>query len=156
MIEYAQWGDIVFEVLSYREHKEENQYIYARHETILPPSSLQWMGRELKKINMTLRWHNQWCEPEERYNAFMELAQKGEAQKLIIATKVIGDYVVERINSTIQQIDAWGRPVVIDAEVEFTEYIKKEIQKKAIKTQRRKKAPARASKPEQADRIITR
>lgn len=153
MTEYAQWGDIVFELLSYREHKEENSFIYAHHETIFPPSSLQWMGKELRKLTMTLRWHNQWCNPEEKYQEFREEAEKGEAKKLIIATKVVGDFVVEKINATVEQVDVWGRPVIIDVEVEFSEYIKKEIQKRQIKTQQ-KKAPARAKKPETAEKKV--
>lgn len=151
MTEYAQWGDIVFELLSYREHREENSYIYARHDTILPPGSLQWMGRDLRKLHMALRWHNHWCDPDERYREFKEEAEKGEAKKLIIATRVIGDFVVEKINATVEQVDAWGRPVIIDVEAEFTEYIKKEIQKRQIKTKNR---PARARKPDQADRQV--
>jgi phage protein U len=157
MIEYAQWGDITFEVLSYREHKEENHYIYAHHATIQPPSSLQWMGgKELKKISMTLRWHNQWCDPEERYSSFMKEAEKGEAQKLVIATKIAGDYVVERINSIIQQVDVWGKPVIIDVDVEFTEYVKKEIEKRAIKSKKKKNAPAKTQDKKKAEALITR
>jgi len=153
MTEYAQWGDIVFELLSYREHREENTYVYARHETIFPPSSLQWMGKELRKLNMTIRWHNQWCNPEEKYREFREEAEKGEAKKLIIATKVVGDFVVEKINATVEQVDVWGRPVIVDVDVEFTEYVKKEIQKRQIKT-KKQQAPARAKKPEAAEKKV--
>ncbi len=158
-MEYAQWGDVVFEILSYREHKEEQSFIYAHHETIFPPSSLQWMGgRELKKISMAIRWHNQWCDPYSLYKNFIETAEKGEAQKLIIGSFVLGDFVVERINSTIQQIDAWGKPVVIDVDVEFTEYIKKEIEKKASQQAKTKKknAVAKTQDKKKASAIITR
>lgn len=154
-MEYAQWGDIVFEVLSYREHKEETSYIYARHETIYPPSSLQWMGKELRKLSMGIRWHAQWCDPADRYRALQDKASEGVAQKLIVANKIIGDFVVEKINSTVQQLDAWGKPVMIDAELEFTEYVKKELEKKRIET--KKKAPAKTKNPQKAQkRIITR
>ncbi len=155
---YVQFGNVVFEVLAYREHKEEQIFIYAHHETIFPPSSLQWMGKELQKITMSIRWHNQWCSPYEEYQKFIETAEKGEAQKLIIGSFILGDFVVERISSSIQQIDAWGKPVIIDAEVEFMEYVKKEIEKRASQRAKTKKksAVAKTQDKKKAEAIITR
>ncbi len=160
-MKYAQWGDVVFEVLSYRAHDEQVEFPYAHHQTIKPPSSLQWMGdRELKKIKLALRFHAHFCNPEELYKQLIEEARKGEAKKLIIAEKVVGDFVVERINSSIQQIDAWGKPVIIDVDVEFSEYIEKKPQTRQVaqtpKKSASKKAPAKAQSPKQAQAIITR
>lgn len=154
---YAQWGEIVFEVLSYREHSEENSYIYARHETILPPSTLQWMGKELRKVKIGFRFHAQWCNPEELYQQFLAEAENGEAKKLIIAEKVVGNFVVEKINSAIQQIDAWGRAVLIDIDADFTEYVEKKIETKQIKTKKSGKKPAgKTQDKKKAEAIITR
>jgi len=47
----------------------------------------------------------------------------------------------------------WGRPVIVDVDVEFTEYVKKEIQKRQIKT-KKQQAPARAKKPEAAEKKV--
>lgn len=160
-MQYAQWGDIIFQVVEFRSVKEENEYIYAEHETIFPPSSLQWMGTELRKVGMSVRWHNQFCNPEESYQKLKELAQKGEAQKLIIATKVWGDFVIKKIAGEFVQIDAWGKPVIIDADIEFEEYVEKKVEQKKIKSQVKKSstnktAPAKTQDKKIAESIITR
>jgi phage protein U len=145
-MQYAQIGDIVFEVLAYKEHKEDLEFPYARHETIKPPSSLQFMGgKELRKISLSVRWHREWCNPEEEKKKLEEFAVKGEYAKFILAEKVIGDFVIEKVSFQILQIDAFGKPVIIDADLELTEYIKKEMEKKKIKTIS-KKAPMKKTK----------
>jgi len=143
-MQYAQIGDIVFEVLSYKSHKEEQNFPYARHETIKPPSSLQFMGAgELKKISLSVRWHNYFCDPQAEYQRLLEVAELGEPQTLLIGEKLLGEYVCENIKAEFQQIDAYGTATVIDADIELTEYVYKEIQKKEIKTTKKKakKAP---------------
>jgi phage protein U len=143
-MQYAQIGDVVFEVLAYKEHKEELEFPYARCETINPPSSLQFMGgKELRKISLSVRWHREWCNPEEEKKKLEEFAVKGEYAKFILAEKVIGDFVIEKVSFQIQQIDAFGKPVIIDADLELTEYIKKEMKKKKIVS---KKAPMKKTK----------
>jgi phage protein U len=155
-MEYVVWGDIVFELLSYKEHKEEIEFPYGHHETILPPSSLQWMGsKELKKISVSVRLHNGFCEPRGEYEKLISQANQGEAQELIIAEEPLGKFVLEKISSSIQQIDVWGKPVVIDLDLEFVEYIEKKLQTRQIKTtQRKKQSPAVKKSPGQAKYTI--
>ncbi|MBX0310385.1 MAG: phage tail protein, partial [Sulfurihydrogenibium sp.] len=129
-MKYASFGDIVFEVFSYREHKESNQYAVAKLQTVIAPSSLQFLGNELQTLELTINFHNAFCNPTEKYEKLKELAKQGDPQKLIIAEKVLGDFVIESIDAEYQQIDAYGQPVDITLNVRFTEYIKKEIQKR--------------------------
>lgn len=153
---YAQWGDITFELYSYKQHTEDIQIAYAKHQTIQPPSSVQFMGgKELKSIQLSLRLHRDFCNPEQSYKEFVASAEKGEAYKLIIAEKVIGDFIVEKISSSIQQVDSWGNPVIIDIDAEFTEYIKKEIEKKKS-VNKNKKAPAKTQNKQKADMTVNR
>lgn len=128
-MKYGSFGDIVFEVHEYFSHAEENSFIYARQQTIQPPSATQWLGRELQKIRMKLKFHYLLSNPAESYKKLKELAQKGETQKLIIAEQVLGDFVIDKINAEYTQVNAYGQPVVIELDVELTEYIKKELQK---------------------------
>jgi len=133
-MEYAQLGDIVFQLLSYREHTEENEYVWAKQETAYPPSLLQHMGTELQKLTLSVLWHREWCDPREEYNRLKELAQRGQPAKLIIASQIIGDYVVEKISARYEQIDAWGKAVQIACDIELSEFKAKEIQTRRIKT----------------------
>ena len=132
-MQYAQLGDVVFEILSYREHSEENEYIWSRLETTFPPSLLQHMGTELQKLTLSVQWHREWCNPREEYNKLKELAERGEPAKLIVASQIIGDYVLQKISARYEQIDAWGKPVQITCDIELSEFKAKEIQTKKIK-----------------------
>jgi len=142
-MQYAQLGDVVFELLSYREHSEENEYIYARKETAFPPSILQSMGTELQKLTLGVKWHREWCNPREEYEKLKSLANKGEPAKLIIASQIIGNYVIQKISAQYEQIDVWGKPVEVSCRVELTEYREKELKTKRIKMQ----GPAVKKKP---------
>ncbi|WP_028844713.1 phage tail protein [Thermodesulfovibrio thiophilus] len=156
-MEYVIWGDIVFELLSYKEHREELSFPYAHHETILPPASLQWMGdKELRKVTVAVRLHNGFCEPLEEHEALIEQSSTGEAYNLIIAEQPLGEFALERLSSTIQQIDAWGKPVVIDLDLEFSEYIEKPLETKKIKTTQSKgnKAVKKQSQQEAKYKIV--
>jgi phage protein U len=139
-MKYASFGDIIFQIFSYREHKESNQYAIAKLQTVIAPSSLQYLGNELLSLELAVNFHNAFCNPLEEYQKLKDLAKQGEPQKLIIAEKVLGDFVIESIVAEYQQIDAYGQPVDITLNVRFTEYIKKEIQKK--KTAAKKKGKA--------------
>lgn len=155
---YGSLGDIVFEVVEYFSHSEEHPYIYARHDTIYPPSTTQWMGRELQKITLKLKFHMLTSSPLEAYTKLKELAEKGEAQKLIIAEQVLGDFVIDRIKAEYKQVDLYGKPVSLELELELTEYVKKELRKTRHKRSAQKKAKTQKkeqTKPEYKA-IITR
>jgi phage protein U len=151
-MEYVCFGDIVFELLSYSRHNEEQNFPYARHETIKPPSSLQWMGKkELNKITLSVRWHMYFCNPQEEYEKLIEFANRGEYAPFIIAEKNLGNYVVESVESDFQQIDIQGNPTVIYANITLEEFVLKELQKKQIANspQSQAKAKAVSKKPAQ-------
>lgn len=128
-MQYGSLGDVIFEVHQYYAHIEENSYVYARPQTIQPPSTTQWFGKELKKIRLKLKFHYILSDPAESYKKLKELAEKGEAQKLIIAQQVLGEFVIDRINAEYVQTNMHGQPVAIEVDVELTEYVKKEVQK---------------------------
>ncbi len=125
---YGSFGNIVFEVVEYFEHTEENEYIYARKNTIYPPSTTQYLGKELRKLKMTIKLHHMISKPEETYKKLKELAEKGEAHKLIIAEQVLGNFVIDKISASYKQVSRKGIPIAIVLEIELNEYVKKELQ----------------------------
>jgi phage protein U len=139
-MKYASFGDIIFQIFSYREHKESNQYAVAKLQTVIAPSSLQYLGNELLSLELAVNFHNAFCDPLQEYQKLKDLAKQGEPQKLIIAEKVLGDFVIESIDAEYQQIDAYGQPVDITLNIRFTEYIKKEIQKRKTASKKKGKA----------------
>jgi len=134
-MEYAQLGDVVFQVLSYLEHSEENTYEWKEINTAIAPSVLQFFGTELSKIALKVQFHREFCNPREEYRKLKDLANRGEPAKLIVASQIIGDYVVKAIKAQYEQIDAWGKPVQLSAELELQEFIQKELQTRKIKTE---------------------
>lgn len=157
---YGSFGDLVFEVVEYFSHTEEHPYIYARHDTIYPPSTTQWMGRELQKITLKLKFHTMTSSPSEALSLIKELAEKGEAQKLIIAEQVLGDFVIDKIKAEYKQVDLYGNPVLLELELELTEYVKKELQKikhkKATSKKKQAQKKATQSQTPQYKGLITR
>ena len=139
-MKYASFGSIVFQVYSYKEHTETNEYAVAKLQTVIAPSSLQYLGNELQSLELTIGFHNAYCDPLEEYQNLKDLAKQGTPQKLIIAEKVFGEYVIESIEAQYQKIDAFGNPVDIALHVKFTQYIPKTLQKKKIKTTKQPKA----------------
>jgi len=131
---YASFGKIVFQVYSYKEHTETNEYAVAKLQTVIAPSSLQYLGNELASLELSINFHNAFCDPLEEYKNLKDLAKKGDPQKLIVGEKVFGDYVIESIEAQYQKIDAYGKPVDITLHVKFTQYIPKTLQKRNIKT----------------------
>jgi len=151
---YGSFGDVVFEVVEYFEHTEENPYIYARKDTIFPPSTTQWMGKELRKLKMSIKLHHMLSQPEQTYQQLKDLAEKGEAQKLIIAEKVLGDFVIDKIDAQYTQVSLQGVPIAISLSLELTEYVKKELQTKKIQTKKASKKPAATKNPQIAERKV--
>jgi phage protein U len=139
-MKYASFGKIVFQVYSYKEHTETNEYAVAKLQTVIAPSSLQYLGNELQSLELTINFHNAFCDPLEEYQNLKDLAKKGDPQKLIIGEKVFGDYVIDSIEAQYQKIDAYGKPVAITLHVKFTQYIAKTLQKRNIKTTKNPKA----------------
>jgi len=155
-MQYATFGELVFQVYSYLEHRETLQYAVPKLETIFAPSSLQFLGDELIELEIKIGFHRDFCDPLAEYNKLKELAKEGLPKKLIVAEQVLGDFVIEEISSEVKQIDMWGKPVAIYCTVKFIEYREKELQTRQI-TQKKKQAPAVKKKQAQSPRgVITR
>jgi len=158
-MQYGSLGDVIFEVHQYYAHTEDNSYIYARPQTIQPPSTTQWFGKELRKINLKLKLHWMLGDPQSAYQKLKELAEKGEPQKLIIAQQVLGEFVIDRISAEYTQTNVYGQPVAIELALELTEFTKKELQKtqNARRQQaRQKKTNSQTQTRQQPKALITR
>ena len=147
-MQYATFGELVFQVYSYLEHRESLQYAVPKLETIFAPSSLQFLGDELIELEIKIGFHRDFCDPLAEYQKLKELAKEGLPKKLIVAEQVLGDFVIEEISSEVKQIDMWGKPVAIYCNIKFIEYREKELQTRQI-TQKKKQAPAVKKKQNQ-------
>ena len=63
---FAQLGDIQFELITYFSGiKENSSYNYAQHERINKKPILQFLGENLKNIDLKLNFHSSFCTPSE-------------------------------------------------------------------------------------------
>jgi phage protein U len=152
-MQYASFGDIVFKVFSYLEHRETSEYAVAKHRTIFAPSSLQFLGDELLSLEIRLGFHRDFCNPLEEYQKLKDIAKEGLPQKLIVAEQVYGDFVIESITAEVKQVDMWGKPVAIYCNIKLTEYREKRLQTRQTRTTT-KKAPAKKSKNSQQQQQV--
>ncbi len=139
-MEYALIGEVVFQIPNYKRHKEENKYEYATLETIFTPNSYQFMGALNREIQISAVWHIDFCNPLQEIEKLKNQAKEGKAYKLIIGQNVIGDFFIKEMNFETQQVDINGNAILIIGEISLEEYIKKEIEKRAIKQSKKGKA----------------
>ena len=139
-MKYGVIGGLTFEVAEYNEHTEDCTFVYAKHETIEAPSSLQFMGTDLRTHKLSLRWHREWCEPKTQFNNLVKIAKEGQPLRLVIAQQYHGKFVIEGISSSFEKTDSKGNAVYISAEISMTEYVEKSVQTKQIETKKQGQA----------------
>ena len=88
---FAQLGDIQFELITYFSGiKENSSYNYAQHERINKKPILQFLGENLKNIDLKLNFHSSFCTPSEELEKLKTVAELGTPLQFI---KGNGEYL---------------------------------------------------------------
>lgn len=103
-------------------HTEEETY--SEHARIEGKPRLQWTGTKLKGVSLRFRLHSGWCDPD----AMLQQLQKAKTAKkpmpLTIGSQVFkGSYVLESIDSDVDQVDLDGKVIQMDVSVSLIEDI---------------------------------
>lgn len=124
------FGDTVFEVsmlrvITFDGFKRTVKAKYASHEIIGRPAVLEFVGRELEEISLTIKlMANLGVTPEEEALKLREMCQRGEPNFLIIGETVYGEneFVITDVTESINQ---WaGTNVMMNQlDVTFKEYV---------------------------------
>lgn len=124
------FGDTVFEVsmlrvITFDGFKRTVKAKYASHEIIGRPAVLEFVGRELEEISLTIKlMANLGVTPEEEALKLREMCQQGEPNFLIIGETVYGEneFVIMDVTESINQ---WaGTNVMMNQlDVTFKEYV---------------------------------
>lgn len=124
------FGDTVFEVsmlrvITFDGFKRTVKAKYASHEIIGRPAVLEFVGRELEEISLTIKlMANLGVTPEEEALKLREMCQQGEPNFLIIGETVCGEneFVIMDVTESINQ---WaGTNVMMNQlDVTFKEYV---------------------------------
>ena len=124
------FGDTVFEVsmlrvITFDGFKRTVKAKYASHEIIGRPAVLEFVGRELEEISLTIKlMANLGVTPEEEALKLREMCQRGEPNFLIIGETVYGEneFVITDVTESINQ---WaGTNIMMNQlDLTFKEYV---------------------------------
>ena len=124
------FGETVFEVsmlrvITFDGFKRTVKAKYASHEIIGRPAVLEFVGRELEEISLTIKlMANLGVTPEEEAIKIREMCQRGEPNFLIIGETVIGEneFVITEVSESVNQ---WlGTNVMANQlDLNFKEYV---------------------------------
>ena len=80
---FAQLGEIQFELITYFSGlKASSSYNYAQHERINRKPLLQFLGENLKTIDIKLNFHATFCTPSEELEKLKVVAELGTMENI--------------------------------------------------------------------------
>ena len=125
------YGGLVFEVsalkiLTFDGYKRTVKAKYASHEIIGRPAVLEFVGRELEEITLTIKTMSHLgVTPEEVALTLRDMCQRGEPNYLIIGETVYSEneMVIEDVTETVQYWSGGGNVLANQLDVTFKEYV---------------------------------
>lgn len=125
------FGNTVFEVsaqrvLTFNNYKRTTKAKYATHEVIGRPPVLEFVGRELEEITLTITLLS--ClgvTPEEVAFNLREMCQRSEPNFLIIGNTVYGEneFVITDVSESVERWTGSGNVLTNKLDVTFREYV---------------------------------
>lgn len=125
------FGDLVFEVsalkvLTFDGFKREVKAKYAEHSIIGRPAVLEFVGRELEEISLTIKLiSGLGVNPAEVALGLREMCQSGESNFLIIGNTVYGEneFVITDVSESVIQWTGGVEVAANQLEVKFKEIV---------------------------------
>ena len=127
MANIGAFGPVAFEVSTdyvrnFDGLTEEQRARYAQHDVVDQDSKLQWLGRDLTAINLPMRFHSSFSDPESERARLNEMLASHIAYPLVIGGKNLGEYVIEEIMGTWDHVSNTGKILHLTVEVRLKEY----------------------------------
>lgn len=121
---YAQLKDIKFQkLLGFSQLNDTQETMYARHQLIESKARLQYTGEELQEFDMTIQFHVAFCNPEVEFDKLNTYRINKEVCPLIYGNGFYeNDFVITKIERTVNQTDDSGNYVCIEVNVTLLEY----------------------------------
>jgi phage protein U len=122
---FATLGEIIFLVLtSFQSFRSTSGYRYAEHKVVEAPPRLQWIGDELEKVSIDLRFHAAFTNPAIQMQALQAAAEDHQARALVFGNGVFrGYFVIESLEETHSQLADDGSYIAIEARIELHEWV---------------------------------
>ena len=125
------FGETIFEVsafkvLTFNGYKRTTKAKYATHEVIGRPPVMEFVGRELEEISLTIKlMSNLGVTPELEALNLREMCVNAEPNYLIIGETVYGEneYVITDVSEDVISWTGGGNVLVNKLDVTFKEYV---------------------------------
>ena len=125
------FGDLVFEVsamkvLTFDGFKREAKAKFAEHSIIGRPAVLEYVGRELEEISLTIKLVSALgVNPAEEALKLREICESGQPNFLIIGNTVYGEneFVITEVSESVIRWTGAGEVMTNQLEVKFKEYV---------------------------------
>lgn len=139
---YAQLGSLAFELTGpLTDLTGRRKYSFAEHPVIEGKPRLQFTGEGLEERTLELTFSDAYCDPPTSTAELRAVADRHEAVPLFFASgTVLGRYVIEEIEETYRETDAWGAVTRASCRVQLREWVEGSVVE--ISTQRRRQATA--------------
>jgi len=121
---FAQLGSVQFDILTgFESLTSTSQYNYAEHAVIEGKPRLQYIGDGLDTVDITIRLHSSFYDPEGELKKLQDEAAKHEALPLVYGNgEYVGKFVVEEISKTTSQTDGKGNIIGVEVSLKLKEY----------------------------------
>ncbi len=127
MANLGTFGPVVFEtsatlVRNFDGLRERRRARYATHDVLNLEQLLQYLGLDLARVELTMRFHQAFCVPQEELDRLRGVLAEHTAYSLVIGGHNLGEFVLEAVVSTWRQVSAHGQLLTAEAQVRLKEY----------------------------------
>ena len=110
-------------VSSINDLNETNSYNYVQHERIENVPILQFLGRNLKEMNIRINLHSSFCNPEQELKNLNEIAEKATPVNFTKGNgEYLGYFLIQEIGQTIEQTSNNGDLIAVQTQIKLLEY----------------------------------
>ena len=121
---YAILGDLLFRVLvGWEQFDATRGASYAEHKVIEGKPKLQYTGENLETLNITMRFHMDYCEPDLAISHLRKRLSDHKAMALVLTNGFYrGRYVLTELVETLRHTDGEGNTILMDVRVALKEW----------------------------------
>lgn len=121
------FGPVVFTtslefVRTFERLAEDRRARYATHDVLSLEQKLQFLGLELARVDLTMEFHHVFCRPQEELERLRGVLASHQAHPVVIGGTNLGQFVLEDIRSTWDQVSNRGHLLHAGAECALREY----------------------------------
>ena len=109
-------------VRTFDELKETRKARYAKHDVLDLDSKLQWLGMDLAGVNLPMKFHAGFSDPQAEREKLNAMITEHIAYPLVIGGKNLGEFVIEEIALTWDQVSNKGDILHLTVEARLKEY----------------------------------